>query len=132
MSDPSQVTMAKETIHNPDEVRHFMKAKPVNRRVQVWQGDVLLAESTDALRVVEIGYDLYDPVLYLPREDVKVELARVEGKTTHCPLKGDAAYFQDGNGELAWSYESPFPFSDIIKNRIAFYPNRVEIRELPT
>ena len=65
-----QVTLATATIHNPEEPRHFMRIKPAGRRVRVLRGDQVLADSTAALRVIEAGRDLYDPVLYLPRADV--------------------------------------------------------------
>ena len=29
--DPADLTLAKNTIHNPDEPRHYMKLTPVNR-----------------------------------------------------------------------------------------------------
>ena len=102
MSDlRAQVTLSDATIHNPKEIRHFMRIRPVSRRVRVRLGDVLLAESTNARRLTEVGRDVYDPAFYLPRKDVRITLQRVD-KQTHCPLKGDASYFDvlDADGEM--------------------------------
>lgn len=132
-----QVTLAPETIHNPNDARHFMRIKPVQGRVRIYRAGRLLAESPRALRVLEVGYDFYDPVIYLPREDVVVNLAPVD-KRTRCPLKGEASYFDlpaaDGAAEvakIAWSYEDVFDYAVALKNRIAFDANQVVIEEHP-
>ncbi|MGB1026497.1 MAG: hypothetical protein ACPGYL_08080, partial [Rhodospirillaceae bacterium] len=65
MSHPD-ITLSTQTIHNPDEPRHFMRVKPVPRTVRVHRNGMTLAESQAALRVTEVGRDIYDPVFYLP------------------------------------------------------------------
>ncbi len=49
---------------------------------------------------------------------------------THCPFKGDASYFTLSNGRTsenaAWSYEQPYDEVSVIKERLAFYPDRVD------
>ncbi len=56
---------------------------------------------------------------------------------THCPYKGDAAYFSivvDGrpSENAVWTYESPFPAMAPIAGHLAFYPSRVDtIEERP-
>ena len=81
------VTLAKDTIHNPSEPRHFMAVEPVVGRIRLRLGDIVLAESRNALRLMEVGYRVYTPVIYLPRSDVKVALVET-AKETHCPLEG--------------------------------------------
>jgi uncharacterized protein (DUF427 family) len=54
---------------------------------------------------------------------------------THCPYKGDAAYFTlaaDGrvSENAIWTYESPFPAVRAIAGHLAFYPQRVDSIEL--
>ncbi|HEX4095947.1 MAG TPA: DUF427 domain-containing protein, partial [Caulobacteraceae bacterium] len=49
--------------------------------------------------------------------------------------KGEASYFtivRDGQivENAVWSYEDPYPAVAAIRERLAFYPNLVEIREL--
>lgn len=125
------ITMATETIHNPKEPRHFMRVKPVTRKIRVYRAGTLIAESDRALRVTEIAKDVIDPVIYLPKADVMAPLALVGGKTTHCPLKGDAHYYTvDGTGAaIAWSYEAAFDFADVLNGLIAFYPDETTIEE---
>ena len=130
MSDAkSGVTLVPNAIHNPVEPRHFMRLQPVFERVRISLGRTLLAESLKAIRVVEIGRDVYPPVLYLDRDDMAARLRR-RSETTHCPLKGDASYFDvlDQGGELllekgAWSYEAPIEAASELAGRIAFYPD---------
>lgn len=125
-----RVTLSRETIHNPADARHFMRAKPVAGRVRVLRGDTLLAETDAALRVVEVGRDVYDPVYYLPRDALRVPVAPFE-RRTHCPLKGDATYFTEpGAAEpTIWSYDRPMPFAAVLADRIAFYPAGLTFEE---
>ena len=74
-----------------------MVLKPVERRVRIWFGDHLLAESTNALCLLEIGRKAHDPVFYIPAGDIVFDLEKIE-KTTHCPLKGDASYYGGRRG----------------------------------
>ena len=133
----TDITMSKETIHNPAEPRHFMRLKPVAGRVRVLRDGAVLADTANALRVVEVGHDVYDPVLYLPREDVTAQLGP-NPRSTHCPLKGDAVYFDllgpDGEvqqPEIAWSYAKPFDFAADLAGRVAFYAKHVTVEEAP-
>ncbi len=89
-------------------------------------------ETRQAMRVTEIGRDMYDPVIYLPAGDVQAGLRLIEGKASHCPLKGDAIYYAVGEGDepIAWSYNAPFDFSMVIKGLIGFYPDEVTVEEV--
>lgn len=134
----ADTTLVANAIHNPSEPRHFMRIKPVARRVAVRLGDEILAETTRAVRVLEAGKDLYDPVCYLPPSDVSGTLRRND-RTTHCPLKGDAVYFDltDAVGGIrhsgiAWSYPEPYEFSAELAGLIAFYGDKVAIEESPS
>ena len=123
-------------IRRPDAPNHFMVLKPVAGRVVVRLPDgAVLAESSDAVRLLEAGKTLFDPVVYLPFEDVRVPLEK-QSKTTHCPLKGDASYFSISLGGelhdgLAWSYEQPLDFAKPIRGLVAFYSSRVVVEEHP-
>ena len=131
------ITLAKGAIHRPDEPRHFMKLKPVSGKVRILLGDQVLAVSTNAMRLIEVGFDLYDPVFYLPIEDVVVELDGSETSTV-CPLKGKASYHslpaskgQEGIADIAWSYPDPYDFAKGLDGLIAFYPSKVTVEESP-
>ena len=108
---------------NPE---HRIETKPAGVRVRVTFKGELIADSRDAIRLEE---SKYPPVYYLPRKDVKMDrLARSEHRT-HCPFKGDASYFslKDGPPNAVWSYEQPYDEIGIIKELLAFYPDKFEI-----
>ena len=120
------------TIARPDVPKHFMVLRPISRRMIARLPDgTKLAESTAAIRLIESGKAIYDPVVYFPQTDV-VAAFTVQDKSTHCPLKGDATYFSAaGVDDLAWSYETPFDFSLDIAGLVAFYPDKVVLEEHP-
>ncbi len=92
---------------------------PHDRRVQVKLGDTLLADTTRAIELRERGYP---PRLYLPREDVRMDLLTHSDTVTHCPFKGDASYFSFGDqADVAWSYEEPLDGVRDIAGRLSFY-----------
>ena len=123
-------------IRRPDVSNHFMVLKPIKRRIVIRLPDgTKLAESVRATRLLESEKTLYDPVIYLPKQDLAAELAHQEN-TTHCPLKGDASdyTFQTNNqviADLAWSYDQPIDFAKDIAGLIAFYPDKVVVEEHP-
>ncbi len=132
---PSDVTLAKGTIHAPDEIRHFMKIRPVRKTVVIRAGSEELARTTRALRLLEVGHDMYNPALYIPRKDVFAALVQVADKQTHCPIKGDATYFRLADAppdseEIAWCYSEPFDFAAPIAGHVAFDGDRVTIEEI--
>ena len=97
-------------------------------RVRVTFDGEVIAESTDAIRLCEASYP---PVYYVPRREVKMDrLIRTEHHT-YCPFKGEASYYTlSGGGRIqenaVWSYESPYDEVVDIKDRLAFYPNKVD------
>lgn len=132
---PDRVTLAKGTIHRQDEPRHFMKLKPVAARVRIFARGRLLAETRRALRLIEVGRDMYDPTIYVPEDDLCEPLERAQ-KATFCPLKGAAHYVslpaRDGApavADIGWSYADPLPDAAALKGRVAFDPSKVTIEE---
>lgn len=118
------------TVRAPGNPAHLMHVKPVTRRIRITRGGKVLAESAAALRVMETGKDVYDPMIYLPRADLADGLALVDGKSTHCPLKGDCSYFALDGEDVAWSYDRPIAEADIIRDLVAFYPDKVVVEEI--
>ncbi len=92
----------------------------------------VIADSASALALKEASYPL---VIYFPRADVAMDaLSRTE-RSTHCPYKGDAAYYTMAvDGEVApnviWTYEVPFPAMAEISGYLAFYADRVDVYEV--
>ena len=94
----------------------------------------MIASSTRALVMRAPGTP---PVQYIPREDVDMTRLTRTSLTTHCPYKGDAAYWSIKTDErtvdnAVWSYESPYDEMGEIKDHLAFYADRVDaIEERP-
>ncbi|WP_374654566.1 DUF427 domain-containing protein [Dongia sp.] len=112
---------------------HPITIVPTRGRVMVKRGGIVIAESTRALTLTEASYP---PVQYIPRADARLDLMTSSAHRTHCPYKGDAAYYNlddgnPGNGENAvWTYEQPFPAVAAIAGHLAFYPNKVDSIEI--
>jgi uncharacterized protein (DUF427 family) len=100
--------------------------KPAGVRVQVTFKGEVIADTHDAVALKEGSYPV---VYYLPRKDVKMDRLARTAHTTHCPYKGDASYFSLVNGpeNAVWSYEQPHAEVAVIRELLAFYPNKVEI-----
>ena len=78
---------------------------------RVWHGDLLVAESSAALRVRETAHV---DRLYVPEADVKLELFEANDHHTICPFKGEADYWtltaSDPPAEdIFWTYRAVFP-----------------------
>lgn len=107
---------------------HPITIEPAPGRVVVTFAGREVANSTHALTLKESSYR---PVHYIPREDIDMRLLARTAHTTTCPYKGEASYFTitvDGQSaaNAGWSYETPFDAVALIKDRIAFYPDRVD------
>lgn len=111
---------------------HPITVEPAKRRWRALFAGHVIADSNDAMVLQEANYPA---VTYFPREDVAMEyMARTE-RRTHCPYKGDAAYYTlQMDGQFAenavWTYEEPFEAMGAISGRIAFYTDRVEVYEV--
>ena len=116
-------------IPGPD---HPITITPAKTRWRARFAGHVIADTGDALILQEADYK---PVVYFPRGDVSMEYFSRTDRSTHCPYKGDAAYYtvlMDGNfGDNAvWTYEEPFPAMEQIRERLAFYPDKVEVYEV--
>ena len=112
-------------IPGPD---HPITIEPNRKRVRVVFNGRVVADSTRALTLREASLR---PVQYIPRADADMRLFVRSAHATHCPYKGDAAYYSlsvDGrNAENAvWTYEALFDAVASIKDHLAFYTDRVD------
>ena len=85
----------------------------------------VIAESTNAVSLVEgsIG-----PRTYIPRADVNMDLLTATSHATHCPFKGQAAYWSIGdNANAVWSYENPIDAVPEIAGHMSFYDSVVNV-----
>lgn len=117
------------------EKRHFAVIDPYKRKLTIKFGDRIVAETTDALILKEHGRSLYDPVFYIPKKDIKVELEREPETKGFCPIKGNAHrwHLKEEPTEyyFAWSYEDPLPRSVKIKGHLAFNLHHVSFVSEP-
>jgi uncharacterized protein (DUF427 family) len=108
--------------------------EPNPKRVVVRLGGAVIADSTRALILRAPGTP---DVQYIPREDVDMASLIRTAHVTHCPYKGDAAYWSIRIGprtveNAVWSYEAPHEAMAPIRGHLAFYEDRVDaIEELP-
>jgi uncharacterized protein (DUF427 family) len=107
---------------------HPVWTEPYPRRVRAFLDGVAVADSTRALLLLEAGHL---PVYYFPPEHVRTDLLEPTDRLTHCPHKGQAAYWSVTVGDrvapnAVWSYQDPLPGRDDIKGYLAFYWNRME------
>ena len=113
---------------------HSITIAPNPARVVVSVAGRVVADTREALTLREAGYA---PVQYIPRKDVDMSLLQRTDHATHCPYKGDCAYYSipaggDRAANAVWTYEAPFAAVAEIKDHLAFYPNRVDaIAEKP-
>ncbi|MEP4767332.1 MAG: DUF427 domain-containing protein [Roseibium sp.] len=118
----------KDAIRNPANSNHLMVIKDISRRIRIYAGDILLADSNNALRVMEVGKAVYDPVVYVPKADLVASFQPVD-KSTFCPIKGDASYVALKGEELGWVYKSPLDMASKLANHYAFWPGKVRVVE---
>src|SRR5258706_13919417 len=105
---------------------HRVAAQPASERVRVtFKGEVIAdTRAAIAMRESESSKSVVGPVVYyIPRKDVRMERLVRTSHASHCPFKGDAAYFslKDGPENAAWSYEAPFDEILAIKELLAVY-----------
>jgi uncharacterized protein (DUF427 family) len=108
-------------MENTDN-RHYAVYDSYHRILTIKRGDEVLAKTTNAIIVKEVGKGVYDPVFYIPKEDVLISL-NPEDRSSTCPIKGVASYWMPdtvSDNYFAWSYEEPNPRAKKIKGYIAF------------
>jgi len=104
---------------------HRVTVTPFQGRVTVELGGEVIADTRDALELRETGYP---PRYYLPRSDVKMDRLVRTDHHTRCPFKGEASYFSIAGGaaNAIWTYEHPYDEVLPIRERLAFYPEKVD------
>lgn len=101
---------------------------PTSARVRVIHRGVVIADTTEALRVLETSQP---PAYYLPPRDVALEHLFRTRHRTFCEWKGAASYYGikvvDGVVfDAAWSYLTPNHHYRAIAGHLAFYAQKVD------
>jgi uncharacterized protein (DUF427 family)/acyl-CoA thioesterase len=96
---------------------------------RAWFGELLLAESSRAIRLEETKHV---DRLYFPVEDVHWEHFTPSLNFTICPFKGAATYWSltavdPVEKDIVWTYSDPFEEVGGIEGHVAFYQDRVRI-----
>lgn len=91
-----------------------------------------VADTRHALTLQEANYP---PVHYIPRADADMSLLERTGHATYCPYKGECSYYSipaggDRATNAVWTYENPHDAVAVIKDHLAFYPDRVDVIEV--
>ena len=102
---------------------HTLYFEDFPRRVRAIFNDEVIADSENAKMLHETGHL---PLYYFPEEDVNWELLEKTNYTTHCPFKGDAAYWSvEAGGQEAenavWGYPEPLEQSPWLEGYVSIY-----------
>ncbi|MCV7258662.1 DUF427 domain-containing protein [Mycobacterium shimoidei] len=95
------------------------------RPVRIEHDGRLLAESSQALLLFETRLPIR---YYLPRADVVVDLEPSD-TVSYCAYKGRASYLSvpDGPQDVAWTYPAPLPEAEPVRERVAFFNEKVDV-----
>ncbi|MFS0893551.1 DUF427 domain-containing protein [Microbacterium sp. 179-I 3D3 NHS] len=99
------------------------RVEPVPKRVTIRLGGEVIADSRDAVRVLETSHP---PVYYLPLADFATGALLDATGASFCEFKGAARYFDVRGGSTvrpgaAWNYPHPEPGFDVLADRVAVY-----------
>lgn len=96
-----------------------------SRHVRIEWGGRLLAESSEPMLLFET---LLPVRFYLPPADVVTDLEPTDS-ITYCAYKGRASYYSvpDGPMDVAWTYHTPLHDAEPVRDRIAFFDERVDV-----
>ncbi len=91
-------------------------------------GGVKVADSIAAFRVLETSHP---PAIYIPPDDILLEYFRPAPQRSFCEFKGQAHYWDIVVDDrvipaAAWSYPSPTPGYEAIRDYLSIYPGRVD------
>ena len=99
------------------------RVEPVLERIRVVVSGVTIADTTQALRILETAGA---PVYYLPPADVRTNLLSGTDHHSWCEWKGVASYHSivlpdRTSPNAGWSYREPLVGYEAIRDHIAFY-----------
>ena len=119
-----------ELVGHPHDPYKRIDVLRSQRPVEVSLDGTTLADTDDALVLLETHLP---PRYYLPPGDV--DLSRLAPSDTHstCAYKGHASYLsttdgQDAGRDIAWTYPEPLDDALRVRDRIAFWNERTDIR----
>ena len=107
---------------------YVLSVEPVAETIRIEFGGETIAESSRALRLNEARYA---PVYYIPLEDIDPRFLQKSDKTTMCPFKGLASYWnlktkKSQLENIAWGYETPDDTVADIEGHVSFYWDQMD------
>jgi uncharacterized protein (DUF427 family) len=107
---------------------HPITITQTSKRITVTVAGRRIADTREALTLKEASYP---EAHYIPRKDVDMTQLQRTSHQSYCPYKGDCAYYSiPAGGERSinavWTYEAPYAAVSEIRERLAFYPDRVD------
>ena len=111
-----------EHQHPTDAAEPRIRIEPCTRTARATFNGETVAKSDAALVLHERGYE---PRIYFPIHDVRMDLLTSTDRSTHCPYKGDASYWTVTVGgeqaqDAAWAYRHPIDDVASIKGHLSF------------
>jgi uncharacterized protein (DUF427 family) len=127
-SGPLAGKPAGATNYTIEAPRHRIWFEPYPRRLRAFAGGRLVLDTTRAHLLHETGIP---PVPYAPLEDFAADLLTPTEQTTHCPFKGDAAYWTVTAGDtvledVLWGYPEPLEGAPWLAGHAALYWDRMD------
>lgn len=90
--------------------------------------------SVNGITVAETDtYEVVDGNIYFPPSSINKSAFAPTSTKTHCPYKGDASYYTVTTNkteikDAAWYYPDPLPEYQKIKDYVAFYKGKAEVK----
>lgn len=114
----------------PEHPSYRIDLVPVRGTVEVRIGDTILARSDRGVRLIETDHA---ERLYIPRDDIALDLLQDNAHYSVCPFKGWATYWSfPGGGEAAgdvfWAYPEPFREVAGIDGLLGVYHERATVK----
>jgi uncharacterized protein (DUF427 family) len=119
--------VAEKMVLKPS-AKHPITIEPYEGTVTVTMAGKQIAKTDDALLLSEGGYD---PVRYIPVDDVDFSQLEATDNSSYCPYKGTANYYsitvggEDGVNAV-WQYREPHEAVAEIEGHVAFYADKVQ------
>jgi uncharacterized protein (DUF427 family) len=109
---------------------HPITIEPNPAHIVVSVNGTVIADTTRALTLQEADYPA---VPYIPLADVNSSLLEPTDHSTYCPYKGECSYYSipiggEKTANSVWTYKTPYDSVSEIKDHVAFYPDRVDLK----